>query len=689
MKLYIESLLKAYSGILFLPKVPLGIIILAVSLLQWKIATGGLLALAGAFLAARLLKREQLFVQQGAYIFNPLLVGFSIGYLFPFSSKYLVLAPVMGVLTLLTTIAASHLFALYFKLPVLSLPFVIVSTLIYLSASKYIQLPLVGLKTTGGFSFPLELPLWISGYFKSLGAIFFMPQVYVGLAVAVGILAASRVLFFLSMLGYYSGVAFSALLTGGFVTAFSNVEHFNSILVAMAIGGVFLIPSLKNYLMAIMAVCVSVVCMHGVSAFWAYGQIPGFTLAFNVVTLVFIYVSGISEYEGVAPMTRETPEELLEYHLLNRQAGQGAFRSIMLPFSGKWTVWQANDGRWTHRGHWRYAYDFIITDTNGKSYRGGGKELEDYYAFGKPVLAPVRGRVVKVVNSLPDNPVGSIDSTNNWGNLVILESQLGFFVGISHFSKGSISVEEGAWVEPGTLLGLCGNSGYSAQPHIHIQAQLTPLIGGYTVPFRFSAYANFSSYHCGELPPEQRVVEPLYPDKSIDIKTSTVAGDVLEYQVLKNDTPMETLKLTVRMAEDGTFYYDSGKAKLYFGKRDGAFCFYWLEGRDASLALMLMALPRFPLVFREGLKWCDVLPAGVSAVGWRRVLIRFAATFYHRLGRMEVSLVSSKKKVIEGVIRSRFPATERKTSAVWDDEVGFVSFKVGDMELRRQPEIKA
>jgi hypothetical protein len=37
----------------------------------------------------------------------------------------------------------------------------------------------------------------------------------------------------------------------------------------------------------------------------------------------------------------------------------------------------------------RFAYDFMVADSGGKVYKGDGSRLEDFYSWGKPVLARV------------------------------------------------------------------------------------------------------------------------------------------------------------------------------------------------------------------------------------------------------------------------------------------------------------
>jgi murein DD-endopeptidase MepM/ murein hydrolase activator NlpD len=43
----------------------------------------------------------------------------------------------------------------------------------------------------------------------------------------------------------------------------------------------------------------------------------------------------------------------------------------------------------------------------------------------------------------------------------------------THFKQGSIQVRQGDRIKQGQLLGLCGNSGNSSEPHLHFHLQNT------------------------------------------------------------------------------------------------------------------------------------------------------------------------------------------------------------------------
>ncbi len=151
-----------------------------------------------------------------------------------------------------------------------------------------------------------------------------------------------------------------------------------------------------------------------------------------------------------------------------------------LPFQGIWKV--ANGGVSPETSHsWninsqRYAYDLLMTDETGRSFSGEGKELKDYYCFGAPVLSPATGTVLRVQDGIRDYP-GVGDYSIDWktrdlrGNFVVICHAEGEYSLSAHLQKGSITVKAGDEVNAGQVIGRCGNSGYSTEPHLHFQLQ--------------------------------------------------------------------------------------------------------------------------------------------------------------------------------------------------------------------------
>jgi len=669
-------LLHSYSDILFIRDRMAGVLLFSVTMFNPNVGLSGLVSLAAAYLFSRLIGMEKSFLQSGFFTYNALLVGLSVGYLFSIGPLSLFLVAVTGVLSFVLSVALNSIFSLYLKLPILSLPFVLVSSMTWLASQGYGGLYVNGLSTHTDSSW-LNFPAWIEGFLCSLGAILFVPQAGAGLVMALVILYHSRIMFLLALGGYYLGAILSALLVGDFSQIFSDINYFNYILIAVALGGVYLVPSPRGYLIAAIGVAVATLLLSAVRLFWANYGIPVFTLPFNMVTLAFIYVLGSVGFPLVARSIRNSPEETLDEYISNSRRFGEVQIEINLPLSGSWSVWQGFDGEWTHRGSLRHAYDFVIKHDD-LTHKGDGRFLEDYYAWGKSVLAPCRGRVIRVVNNLPDNPPGHVDSQHNWGNLIIIDTGELWWVELSHFSQGSIRVEEGDWVEPGTLLGLCGNSGYSSQPHIHIQVQSDSAIGSATLPFRFKGYLQKGEFISRGLPKLGANVEPLFADRGLEYRTAFPLETTLQYRVMRHQKQVGELNLRVAMGVEGESYFESPQGRLYFARDTHSFYFYRLEGDDPALALMFAALPRLPLVYRHDMQWQDMPPLSAVTEGWRKHLINLARACSHKVGCRHYMARWSGGGAVHGMVELGSEATQAVVEVTLHPKLGFSQLRVGE-----------
>ena len=153
--------------------------------------------------------------------------------------------------------------------------------------------------------------------------------------------------------------------------------------------------------------------------------------------------------------------------------------SFRLPFDGQWLVFWGGESKELNHHHdsasQRFAFDFLIVDESGRTHQGKGKENKDYFAFGQPVLAPADGVVTDVITGVRDNTPGSMNPTFAGGNAVILMHCENEVSVLAHFQQGSIRVKCGDNVKRGQVLGLCGNSGNSSEPHVHFHVQNTPI----------------------------------------------------------------------------------------------------------------------------------------------------------------------------------------------------------------------
>jgi urea transporter len=679
-----RAILNSYSEIFFIRGSIPGLILLVISFINYNCAIAGLIAVLSAYFFAIFIGYKDEFLSSGFFTYNALLVGFSIGQLFQLNPVSLIFLITASLLTFIVTIVLSHIFNLYFRLQILSLPFVIVSSFVYLAAGRFSNLYVTSMHATPVQQSLAFLPDWANGFFQSVGAIVFMPNTISGILIMVMILFSSRILFLLAFMGFAVGGLINGIFIGSIPQAMTDLNSFNYILIAMGLGGIFLIPSFQSYIIAMFGVAISTILISSVNVFWAQYGIPVFTLPFTMVTLSFVYVLGLVNYQKIPLIFKSTPEETLDHFLTSQNRFPKETITVNLPFFGNWTVWQGFDGKWTHQGIWKYGYDFVISNETNLTFTGDGTRLEQYLCFKKDVLSPVQGRVVKVVNYLPDNPIGTVDTVNNWGNMILIYDSRGVYVELSHFSQNSITVKEGDWLEPGTHIGLCGNSGYSPQPHIHMQVQLYEPMGSATFPYTFVHFASGNSYQAHGTPKEGSVVHNLSTIPFYDQLSTFVLDESFTYTVTKKGTEIGELKLKVKMAPDSTIYLESNLGKLYVGKKNGTFYSYHIEGRDPILRYILLAMPSFPLHYRPHLEWTDSIPSATLFTGWKKALVSLINAFYPKLSASSGSYkFSSETEIIGTVINKLF--NEKNTSYVKLDPLARIEVvKWNDIEIRRK-----
>lgn len=120
-----------------------------------------------------------------------------------------------------------------------------------------------------------------------------------------------------------------------------------------------------------------------------------------------------------------------------------------------------------------WAYDMMVVK-NGASHSGEGNKLEDYYAYGLPILSPAAGKIVYALDSFPDMSIGEMGGggiNHAEGNHIIIEVAPKEFLVLCHLKPKSIVVKKGDIVAQGQHLALLGNSGNTSEPHIHIHLQ--------------------------------------------------------------------------------------------------------------------------------------------------------------------------------------------------------------------------
>lgn len=120
---------------------------------------------------------------------------------------------------------------------------------------------------------------------------------------------------------------------------------------------------------------------------------------------------------------------------------------LKLPFNGEWTVIWGGDTKelnyHVESPAQKNAFDIVIKDAKENSFKTDGKSNEDYYAFGKEIIAPCDGEIVLVVDGVKDNKPGELNPIYVPGNTIILKTADNEYLFFAHFKQHSIKVIEG------------------------------------------------------------------------------------------------------------------------------------------------------------------------------------------------------------------------------------------------------
>ena len=196
--------------------------------------------------------------------------------------------------------------------------------------------------------------------------------------------------------------------------------------------------------------------------------------------LVFFEINILAAFQSIY-LNITIPWAFIAHHFkLPAKSNYTCKSDYILPFTGKWTVVNGgSDKRLSHS--WgmpsqRYAYDFIMMDDEGNYFSGDNKSVQSYFCYGKDIIAPADGEVVKAVGKYKDSYVDGkyayCDASDIRGNYVIIKHNDSEHSLIAHIMPGSLSVKTGDKVKQGEIIAKCGNSGNSSMPHIHFQLQL-------------------------------------------------------------------------------------------------------------------------------------------------------------------------------------------------------------------------
>ena len=187
----------------------------------------------------------------------------------------------------------------------------------------------------------------------------------------------------------------------------------------------------------------------------------------------------------------------------------------------------------------RFAIDWVQYETvDGKrtTWKGPEDRNESYFCYDRPIYSVAAGKVVQMSDGMPENVPHSrkyavaIDFNNAAGNHAVVEIAPHRYVLYAHMRPGTVQVKTGDMIGVGQLIGHVGNTGSSAEPHLHMHIDDQPsFLAGNGVPYEFTS---------GEAsgPVEANVSSP----------TAIYFGPIGAQRPFENDYPAENALVTFK-----------------------------------------------------------------------------------------------------------------------------------------------
>jgi urea transporter/murein DD-endopeptidase MepM/ murein hydrolase activator NlpD len=648
-----QGTLNAYSQVFFSDNPWFALLLVVATFIFPASGLAGLTGVLISLILAWWLGYDKVLISKGILSYNVLLVTLPLGLYFKFGIVLFLIILFASILTFFLTIAIRGWMVRY-RLPFLSWPFLIGLWIVLLSVRQFTELELSDqlifqpnrLYSMGGeplvqsFNWlnDLVIPLPWKTYLISLGAVFFQYSLMGGILVAIGLLIASRISFLLSLVGFFSAYWFYSIIGLDLNSLNYTYIGFNFILMAIAIGGFFLVPSISTFAWVVILVPLVTFLSVSMNGLLSVFQLSASALPFNLIVPLFLFVLQFRLRKSTALqevfIQHNTPEKNLyaSDNYQNRLSRQSVWL-FQLPFKGQWIVSQGHEGAETHKGEWRHAWDFVKTDPNGKTYRDQGFKLTDYYCYEKPVFAVAYGVVDFIADGIPDNTPGDANTRQNWGNTVIIRHDYNLYTKYAHLKAGSIKLRIGEYVATGQEIALVGSSGRSPEPHLHFQFQSTPYIDSGTLDYPFGNYlvANqksklLKSYDRPQL--NELVSNPDVNPLLVSAFHFIPGQRIQATCISEKQSKLVSWEVQTDVYNQSSLVDKATNSRAFFVNNGQVFYFTHYEGkRNEPLYFFFIALFRVPLIFEPNVTIDDSIPLYSSTRPWLRWLQDWVAPF--------------------------------------------------------------
>ncbi len=695
MKRIVKSLLNSYSQVFFSNNLFFAGILFVVSFFDLYAGICGLISVLITNLVAYTLGYNRINIEKGYYGFNSLLVGLGVGLNYAPNLALFCLVIFAAIFTFFVTVNLDGILGKY-GLPYLSLPFVISLQMILIATRNFNALHLSergiyvanSLYQLGGLKLVDVYDWWnnisllnsLKLYFYSLGSIFFQSNLIAGILISFGLLVYSRIAFTLSIIGFYAAYFFFRLMGFDFTSIGYDSIGFNFILTSIALGAFFIVPSKISYWWVVLVLPIVAMLSIAMSQLFALMQVAIYSLPFSFIVISFVYALKLRTFPTnnlvEVKVQQYSPEKNLYFYQNTKTRFQNAvYYQVALPFWGEWKVYQSHNGEFTHKDEWKHALDFVVEDSEKNQFMNDGSNVTDYYCYNKQVLAPLGGYVVELIDEVEDNRIGDVNVNQNWGNVLIIKHEEGFYSKLAHLKSGSFKVKKGDYVHRGQILATVGNSGRSPFPHLHFQLQLTPYIGAKTIDYPLGYYLEnhfaFKNFKSFQVPKKDAVVSNFAVNPFLANGLHFIPGKRLQFEVSDNkhnkkseqrwEVFVDSYNISyIHCYTTNSYAYFTNDTTVHYFKN-------FVGDRKSLLYYFFLACFKVPLGFADNIVIEDSLPLHIVYAPHRLFLQDFISPFYLFLKSKyklkftaDSSMFSTEKVILESCVKNYI--FQKKTS---------------------------
>lgn len=342
---FVDTLLRGTGQVMFQNNPLTGLLFLiGIFFNSALLGLAGLIGLVASTVAAMVLGVDRTLVRAGLFGYNGILTGIGLAVFLRWNGILVLYIIVAAVVSTIVMMALANLLRPW-DMSALTAPFVLTTWLFLFAALlfAYLQPTVLIQPALPNPRIPVltilrPLPLSLAGagvtvgnlaeaWFRGVGEVFFQDNLVTGIIFLIAILVNSRISAAFAALGSLVGMLTALLFLGGNgYSIYHGLYGFNSVLCAIAVGGIFFVFTWKSAIYALVCAMVGAILMGAISAFLTPLGMPALTAPFVLSAWLFLFPkAGFQTLQPVPLADVASPEQVRRTFLdrMRRARGEG------------------------------------------------------------------------------------------------------------------------------------------------------------------------------------------------------------------------------------------------------------------------------------------------------------------------------------------------------------------------------